>query len=367
MVLKIFPPQASKPGTVNSERLPIVLAVTLGDPGGIGPETALKAACSGHWPLSLRLVLIGDRDILRQQARQLRLPMPPIWQPPKRKTIVPVVVNWEPEIDPGAERRHGAWKPGVTGKSQGNAASRWIRNAVAGCQAGWFDGMVTGPICKKSLDLAQVPFPGHTEYLAHLTGTRLFAMMLIGGPLRVVLVTRHLPVSEVPAAITRDRITETVLLASQAVDWLGLKTRTIGVCALNPHAGDQGLLGHEELDTITPALRSLRRQGVNVEGPIPADVIFYQAMQNRYGAVVAMYHDQGLAPLKMIAFESGINLTLGLPIVRTSPDHGTAFDIAGKGVAHPGSMIEAIRLAARLARRKNPWASGRACPRNAAL
>ncbi|MFC1461258.1 4-hydroxythreonine-4-phosphate dehydrogenase PdxA [Verrucomicrobiota bacterium] len=333
----------------------IVLAVTLGDPGGIGPETALKAAHSGRRPSSLRLVLIGDRDILQRQARRLRLPMPPTWRPPEKETMASAVVNWEPEIEPGARRFHRTWKPGNTGKTQGKAAALWIRSAVAGCQAGWFHGMVTGPICKKSLKMAQVPFPGHTEYLASLTGTKRYAMMLVGGPLRVVLATRHLPLSRVPRALTRNRIIEAVRLASQAIPWLGLKPNTIGVCALNPHAGDMGLLGKEERDTIIPALRLLRRQGVNVDGPIPADVIFHQALKHRYGAVVAMYHDQGLAPLKMIAFESGVNLTLGLPIVRTSPDHGTAFDIAGKGTAHPGSMIEAIRLAFTLAKRKNPW------------
>jgi 4-hydroxythreonine-4-phosphate dehydrogenase len=146
-----------------------------------------------------------------------------------------------------------------------------------------------------------------------------------------------------------------VQLAAQALPWLGVKQKTVGVCALNPHAGDKGILGREEITTIQPALLALRRQGLAVEGPVPGDVIFHQALQGRYGAVVAMYHDQGLGPLKMIAFEDGVNLTLGLPIVRTSPDHGTAFDIAGKGVAHAGSMVAAIRLAARLAHRKNPW------------
>jgi len=173
--------------------------------------------------------------------------------------------------------------------------------------------------------------------------------------LRVVLVTRHLPLARVAGAISQGAITEAVHLTAQALPWLGVRPKTIGVCALNPHAGDKGVLGREEITTIIPTLRALRRQGLAVEGPVPGDVIFHQARQGRYGAVVAMYHDQGLGPLKMIAFEEGVNLTLGLPIVRTSPDHGTAFDIAGKGVAHADSMAAAIRLAARLARRKNPW------------
>jgi 4-hydroxythreonine-4-phosphate dehydrogenase len=221
--------------------------------------------------------------------------------------------------------------------------------------AGLFDALVTGPICKQSLCLTGLPFPGHTEFLAALTRTRRYAMMLIGGPLRVVLVTRHLPLAKVATGISRAAIQEAVQLAAQALPWLGVKQKTVGVCALNPHAGDKGILGREEITTIQPALLALRRQGLAVEGPVPGDVIFHQALQGRYGAVVAMYHDQGLGPLKMIAFEDGVNLTLGLPIVRTSPDHGTAFDIAGKGVAHAGSMVAAIRLAARLAHRKNPW------------
>lgn len=232
---------------------------------------------------------------------------------------------------------------------------RWITAAVKGCMTQTFDALVTGPICKQSLHLAGLPFPGHTEFLAAITGTHSFAMMLLGGPLRVVLVTRHLPLAKVSGAITPAAIQVATRLAAQALPWLGVTQRAIGVCALNPHAGDNGLLGREEITIIRPALRVLRRQGLNIAGPVPGDVIFHQALRGHYGAVVAMYHDQGLGPLKMIAFEAGVNLTLGLPIVRTSPDHGTAFDIAGKGRAQAGSMAAAICLAARLARNKNPW------------
>lgn len=332
----------------------ITLAITLGDPGGIGPETALRAAYTARRLRSLRLVLVGDRGVLRHYSRQLKISLPPAWRPADNKTMRSAVVNWEPETEHAGCRR--TWRPGVTGRSQGAAAARWIRSAADGCSAGWFDGMVTGPICKKSLNLARIPFPGHTEYLARLTGARHYAMMLIGGPLRVVPVTRHLPISGVPAALTENGIVDAARLAWKAAKWLGLKNRLIGICALNPHAGERGVLGREEIEIITPAVRKLGRAGLEVEGPVPADVIFHHAARNRYGAVVAMYHDQGLAPLKMIAFNSGVNLTLGLPIVRTSPDHGTAFDLAGKGAADPGSMIAAVRLAERLARRKNPWA-----------
>ena len=333
----------------------VTLAVTLGDPGGIGPEISLKAACRLQWPGSLRLVIIGSRFVLRQQARKLKIPLPPKWQPGEKSEMPSAVTNWEPEAHSRSDHVHASWRPGITGKTQGAAAAQWIRSAVAGCQNGWFDGMVTGPICKKSLELAGLPFVGHTEFLATLTGTSRYAMMLIGGPLRVVLATRHIPISKVAASLSQQLITEAAELATEAVDWLNLSNRTIGICALNPHAGDQGLIGNEERTIIIPAIRLLRRRKIDVEGPVPADVIFYKALHKRYGVVVAMYHDQALGPLKMIAFKTGVNLTLGLPIVRTSPDHGTAFDIAGTGTADTDSMINAIRLAYVLARKKNPW------------
>ncbi len=337
------------------------LAISLGDPGGIGPEIALKAAYSRSWPPALQLILVGDRQCLDQQARALRLPLPPAWQPTPVVSCSEQILNWDPAATRAARRARPGWPAGQTTRAQGRAAALWIQAAAAGCLAGWFDGMVTGPICKKSLNLAGLPFPGHTEYLAALTASRHYAMMLIGGPLRVVLATRHLPLSGVVAQLSRQNIIATAELAVQALAWLRVSNRTLGICALNPHAGDQGLLGCEEITTIIPAIRALRRQGIRAQGPIPADVIFYQARRRQYGAVLAMYHDQGLGPLKMIAFRQGVNLTLGLPILRTSPDHGTAFDIAGQGLADPHSMIAAIQLAARLARRKNPWSSPSAC------
>jgi len=334
------------------------IAITLGDPGGIGPEVALKAVVGRRWPAAVRFVLVGNRALAARQAADLRLPCPPAWQPESASQAGrmpgPVVV-WDPAGGAAAALR--GWRPGAIGKTQGRAAAQWIRAAAHGCRGGLFAAMVTGPICKQSLRLAGLSYPGHTEFLAALTGTRRFAMMLLGGPLRVVLVTRHLPLASVPGALSRVAIAEAVRLAAQALPWLGTRQRTIGVCALNPHAGDGGVLGTEERTLIGPALRALRRAGLDVAGPVPGDAIFHQAVRGRYGAVVAMYHDQGLGPLKMLAFEEGVNLTLGLPIVRTSPDHGTAFDLAGKGRANPGSMAAAIRLAIRLAGRLNPWRS----------
>jgi len=328
---------------------PIKIAITMGDPGGIGPEIALKAVYHSKWPDFMRFVLIGDKNIWLKYARHSRLP-----RPYEGKNIEETdynkVIMWDPI--PCATAK---WRPGKTGKSEGSCSILWVRAAVAGCREGKFHAMVTGPICKHSMQAAGYKFPGHTEYLAHLAGSKQVAMMLIGGPLRVVLATRHIALKQVANFITRQVVMDTVAMAANGVKWLNLPRKNIGVCALNPHAGEDGLLGNEEIRIIAPAVRYLRRKGIKAEGPIPADVIFYQAMQNKFGAIAAMYHDQGLAPLKMIAFETGINLTLGLPFVRTSPDHGTAFDIAGKGMASCSSMVAAIKLAIQLANRPNPW------------
>jgi 4-hydroxythreonine-4-phosphate dehydrogenase len=224
--------------------------------------------------------------------------------------------------------------------------------------SGGLDAMVTAPICKEGFHKAGIDVPGHTEMLADLTGTKRFAMMLFGGPLRVVLVTRHLPIKDVSKHLTRRRVLEAISIAGEALPWMGWKKPSIGVCGLNPHAGDGGEIGREEIAVIAPAIRDARALGFNAIGPVPADAIFHKAFKGEFGAVVAMYHDQGLGPMKMIAFDSGVNITLGLPIVRTSPDHGTAFDIAGKGIANPASMIQALLWARKLARRKNPWVQG---------
>lgn len=331
----------------------ITLAITMGDPGGIGPEIALKAIYHARWPDSTRFVLIGSNNVWLKYARQFRLPQP--YKCRNIDEIAEKISIWDP-IPSSVERLSTAkWRPGKTGKLEGFFSLLWVRAAVAGCQEGKFHGMVTGPICKHSIQTAGYKFPGHTEYLAHLAGSKNVAMMLMGGPLRVVLATRHIALKQVANSLTRRVVMDAVEMAAGGVQWLNLPQKIIGVCALNPHAGEDGLLGNEERKIIAPAVGYLRRKGIKAEGPVPADVIFYQAMQNKFGAIAAMYHDQGLGPLKMIAFEKGVNLTLGLPFVRTSPDHGTAFDIAGKGIASSSSMVEAIKLAIRLARRPNPW------------
>ncbi|MFO7534463.1 MAG: 4-hydroxythreonine-4-phosphate dehydrogenase PdxA [Kiritimatiellia bacterium] len=323
-----------------------VLAVTLGDAGGIGPETALRAALSWTPSSRLSLVLIGSRSVADAAAELIGAAPLPAWSP--GGAFAPVCL-WE------SGQGRVKFTKGHPSVGAARDAAAWIETAVEGCLCGLFQGMVTAPICKEGFKKAGIPYPGHTEMLAALTGAPRFAMMLAGGPLRVVLATRHLALTQVPAAVTREAIREAVELTWESLPWLGFPRGKVAVCALNPHAGDGGLLGREEGAVIGPEICALRRRGLDVEGPVPADVVFYQARQGRYAAVVAMYHDQGLGPLKMLAFDRGINVTLGLPIVRTSPDHGTAFDVAWTGKANPRSMIEALRLAVRLARRPNPW------------
>ncbi len=322
------------------------LALTLGDSGGIGPEVALRAASQHRWSDRIQLVLVGSQSVADAAAALIGIAPLPAWSPGSE---CPPVAVWEPQPIPV---KHVTGRPSA---GAARAAVAWIESAVEGCLCGLFDGMVTAPLCKEGLEKAGIPYPGHTEMLAALTGAKRYAMLLAGGPLRVVLATRHLPLARVPASVTREAIREAVELTWESLPWLGFPRGRIAVCALNPHAGDGGMLGREEQTVIIPEIRALRRRGLDVEGPVPADVVFYQARLGRYAAVVAMYHDQGLGPLKMLAFDRGINCTLGLPIVRTSPDHGTAFDIAWTGKANPLSMIEAIRMAARLARQPNPW------------
>lgn len=315
-----------------------LVAVTAGDINGIGPEVALKALSASNWPSNCRFVLIGNAEVLSRQARKFGLPV-------KSQSFS----IW----DPDAARM--TWAPGKITAAASRHAMHWIRIAAEGCMGGYFDAMVTAPICKEGLKKAGLEAPGHTEYLAEITKTRRFAMMLMGGGLRVVLATRHIPLSRVAESISRKNILESIRIAAEALPWLGCRRAKIGVCGLNPHAGDGGAIGSEEKTIIRPAVRSAQRSGIRAEGPVAPDAIFYHALRGAYDAVVAMYHDQGLGPLKMLAMDEGINITLGLPIVRTSPDHGTAFDVAGKGIAREGSMVKALELACGLAGRKNPW------------
>jgi 4-hydroxythreonine-4-phosphate dehydrogenase len=331
--------------------LKLPLGITLGDPAGIGPEVILKAL--GHARLArVPAVVVGDVATLRETARRLRL----------RCEIVPVEAGMAtPRVRRGrrvvpvlavgrlgaAARRPG--KPSVAG---GRAAYRAIVTATRLAQAGTLAGVVTAPINKAWVTRAGFPVSGHTELLKELTGAGDVRMMLAGRRLRVVLVTMHLALADVPKALDVDGVARTIRVAAEHLRrYHRVPEPRIAVAGLNPHAGEGGLFGREEGRIIAPAIARARRAGVDASGPHPADSLFHQAAHGTYDAVIAMYHDQGLIPLKLLHFHDAVNVTLGLPIVRTSPDHGTAYDIAGRGGADPGSMIEAVALAHAMAKR----------------
>jgi 4-hydroxythreonine-4-phosphate dehydrogenase len=315
------------------------IAITMGDPSGIGPEVALKAICSikdSFIPL-----VVGDPALLEEAAKLFDLPLRlrVIGNPEEAK---PDIINL---IDVGPS---GSYKKGVPTAEGGRASIASIRKALELALKGSVDALVTAPISKEALRMAGGPWPGHTEMLAELTGTKDYAMMLLGGQLRVILVTIHRALKDVPSLITKESVSKTIKLAVQACSMLGIEAPRIGVAGLNPHAGEAGLFGDEEIRDIRPAIEDANAQGIPVTGPYPPDTLFHRAYKGEFDMLVCMYHDQGLIPLKLLAFEQGVNVTVGLPIIRTSPDHGTACDIAWKDKADPSSMIEAIRTAIRL-------------------
>lgn len=316
------------------------IAITIGDPGGIGPEVALKAVLSREVRRICTPLLIGDKAVIEEAVRLAG---------EGRRVVKPAGHGLPDNIEAihvqGLRRGFVKGRPTASG---GRACVGYIRKAVELTMDGRVDALVTAPISKEALKLGGFPWPGHTEMLAEFTSTEQYAMMLVGGPLRVVLVTIHTALRNVPAIITRESVLKTIRLARKGCDMLGIKGPRIAVAGLNPHAGESGMLGNEEREAIGPAVSSARREGIPAEGPYPPDVVFYKAYRKEVDMVVCMYHDQGLIPLKMIAFDRGVNVTIGLPIIRTSPDHGTAYDIAWKGIANPSSMIEAIRMAVRL-------------------
>ncbi|HSW63452.1 MAG TPA: 4-hydroxythreonine-4-phosphate dehydrogenase PdxA [Dissulfurispiraceae bacterium] len=306
------------------------IAITLGDPGGVGAEVTLKSlrAVAGI----TRPLLIGDKPVIESACEMLGIELD---------------IGLCDFIGTGAIPTF-AFTRNAPSAEGGHASVSYIRKAVELAKAKAIDAIVTAPISKESLKMAGYAWPGHTEMLAELTGTQHYAMMLCGGPIRVILVTIHTALRNVPALITADRVLETIRLAKKACGMLGLAEPRIAVAGLNPHAGEAGIFGDEEQTSIFPAIAAAEAEGVAVAGPFPPDTLFHRVYKGEFDIVVCMYHDQGLIPLKMIAFDSGVNVTVGLPIIRTSPDHGTAYDISWKGEANPSSMIEAIKFAARL-------------------
>ena len=284
------------------------IAITVGDPSGIGPEISLKAAEDARVQAAGEVVLYG----------------------------------------PTTDAELAAFPSGKVTAEAGRSAYQTIKRAVSDVQAGRADALVTAPINKEAFAEAGLPWRGHTELLAHLTGAPRVAMMFYSEVLRVVLATVHVPLADVTALLTPDRLEATIRLTAAELPRFGFPNPRLAMAGLNPHAGEHGLLGREDEQILRPAVEVCRQAGINVVGPLPADTLFVSATRGEYDAVVACYHDQGLIPAKLVAFGRTVNVTLGLPIVRTSVDHGTAFDISRQGIADPSSMVEAILLAARL-------------------
>lgn len=301
-----------------------LIAITSGEPAGIGPDICLALA---GLEVPVRLVIFGDRDLFEARARQLGC------------------------STEGLDIRHVSLSAPVTAGCLDAANApyvlRLLDSALAGCVSGEFAAMVTAPVHKGVINDAGIPFTGHTEYLAEKTDTPQVVMMLAGGGLHVALATTHLPLKDVPAAITREALTTTLRIVDADLRCkFGIARPRILVAGLNPHAGEGGHLGREEIETIAPVIETLRAEGLDLVGPLPADTLFTRRVLAGSHAQVAMYHDQGLAVLKYVAFEDGVNITLGLPILRTSVDHGTALELAGSGRADPGSLFAAVRMAA---------------------
>ena len=327
-----------------------LLGITMGDPAGIGPEVVAKALAGATVRRLCRPLVIGSFPVMQQAVKNLKLTMNVI-RVEGHEAVSPRR-NHLAVLDP-LDHHLGRFPRGVATPETGGASVLFIKKAVELAQLGCIDGIVTAPINKEAINMAGCHFPGHTELLADLTKTQESGMMIVGGPLRIMFVTTHVAIKDLPSLLTQAKIEKAIRLAHLALkDLFGIKKPRVGVAALNPHAGEHGLFGDEEARVILPAARSAQAQGIRASDPLPADTLFGRAARGEYDGVVALYHDQGLIPLKLVAFGTCVNLTVGLPIIRTSVDHGTAFDIVGKGIADPGSLVEAIKLAATLAARR---------------
>ena len=313
-----------------------VIAITMGDPAGIGPEIALKSFSSKRVNRAARPVILGDLALLRRLSEKLGLKSPP------RSNVINLSTLDLKKLGPG--------RPTI---ESSKAMVSYIKEAVRMAINFEADAMVTGPINKESAKLAGFKFPGHTEFIAHLTGAKDFSMMLGGDIIKVVLVTIHEPIKKVPSLITGKNVLKTIKITDSSFrKFFGLKKPRIAVCGLNPHAGEGGLFGKEEIKIIAPAVNEARSIGINAIGPLPPDTVFFRMREGEFDCAVCMYHDQGLIPLKLMHFENAVNVTLGLPIIRTSVDHGTAYGMAWKGKASAESMIAAIEMAAGMAKKR---------------
>jgi 4-hydroxythreonine-4-phosphate dehydrogenase len=321
-----------------------VIGITAGDPAGIGPEIILSALSNPYVYELCRPVVIGDPGVLSvaKKCSGIAIKFNPVRHPSEGRfeagSIDLVTLS---ELDFNEK----SWGNPTT--QTGKAMVEYIKAATCMAVNKEISGIVTCPINKKAMQMSGFAYNGHTELIAECTGAKDYVMMLAGDRLRVSLVTIHMPLSRVPGSVTTENISKTIKITGESlVERFGIDSPEIAVAGLNPHAGESGIFGNEEENVIGPAIENSAREGLRVSGPYPPDTVFYHALKGRYDAVVCMYHDQGLIPFKMIHFTDGVNTTLGLPIIRTSVDHGTAYDIAGKGKADPGSLIAAIKMAA---------------------
>lgn len=336
-----------KPDSADYSTHPRV-GITMGDPAGIGPEVVLKAVAEEEVRAVCQPIIIGDAQLLAHNARTLDLQcgyeivrhdekLPP-------QTANPIIFH--------LNNIEGNIEPGVESGAAGRAAGQYIEAAVELCAAGSIAAIATAPINKRALFLGGYSFPGHTEFLAHLTATDDYAMGFVADNLRVVLNSTHVPLSQAIQLVRRERFEKTIRLTDHELRRWGIEDARIAVAALNPHGAEGGLFGIEEASEILPAIEACKtRDGINVSGPYSADTVFLRASRGEFDAVVACYHDQAMIPVKCLSFGEAVNVTLGLPFIRTSVDHGTAFDIAGKGIAEHSSMVAAIKLAAELSAR----------------
>jgi len=317
----------------------------MGDPAGIGPEVVLKAVAEDEIRRICVPVIIGDAQLLAHTARTLDLQCG--YDIVRKEETIPD--QFTDPIIYHLDNIAGFIEPGIESGAAGKAAANYIEAAVELCAAGCIDAIATAPINKRALFLGGYSFPGHTEFLAHLTGTEEYAMAFVAANLRIVLLSTHVPLSEAIRLVERERLMKTISLADRELQRWGIERPRLAVAALNPHGAEGGLFGVEEAAEIAPAIEECRiKEDINVQGPFSADTVFLRASRGEFDAVVACYHDQAMIPVKCLSFGEAVNVTLGLPFIRTSVDHGTAFDIAGKGLAEHSSMVAAIKLAAEL-------------------
>ncbi len=321
----------------------------MGEPEGIGPEIIVKALfCAGIMDYCSPIV-IGDAGVMNTAVKLTGLPLKVV-SLPDLSDSKPAVGRIE-VLDiksPQEVTKSMSLKKCMPSRDSGRAVVAYIKKAVELALKKDVKAIVTAPISKESLRMAGYRWPGHTELLAELTDTKDFAMMFISDRLKLILSTVHMPMKDVPGTINERLMLKIINLAKAGADMLGMNNLRIAVAGLNPHAGESGLCGEEEIKAIIPAVKKAQAKGIAVSGPYPPDVVFHKAYKGDFHIVVCMYHDQGLIPFKMLAFDTGVNMTVGLPVIRTSPCHGTAFDIAWKNMANPSSMLEAIKLASRL-------------------